>query len=93
MVGESPFRNTRPNMIDTPQVIQVAPQLTAVIRLTIPRAQIREVMGPGIGELMGRVAAQGIAITGPVFSHHFRMDPEVFDFEIGVPVGGGGATA
>ena len=36
--------------------------------------------------LMGTVMGQGIAITGPWFSHHFRMDPAIFDFEIGVPV-------
>lgn len=73
-------------MIDTPQITQSAAQLTATIRLTVPRAEIRNVMGPGIGELMAAVAAQGIAPAGPVFSHHFRMDPDIFDFEIGVPV-------
>jgi hypothetical protein len=45
-------------MIDTPQITQTATQLTAIIRLTIPRAEIRNVMGPGIGELMAAVAAQ-----------------------------------
>jgi effector-binding domain-containing protein len=43
-------------------------------------------MGPAIGEVMGAIAAQGVAPAGPVFSHHFRMDPDVFDFEVGVPV-------
>jgi effector-binding domain-containing protein len=73
-------------MIDTPQITQSAAQLTAVIHITVPREQIRNVMGPGIGELMATVAAQGIAPAGPVFSHHFRMEPGIFDFEIGVPV-------
>lgn len=36
-------------MIDTPQITQSAAQLTAVIRLTIPRAEIQKVMGPAIG--------------------------------------------
>jgi effector-binding domain-containing protein len=54
--------------------------------LTIPRAQIQNVMGPAISEVMAAVAAQGIAPAGPVFSHHLRMDPDVFDFEVGVPV-------
>jgi effector-binding domain-containing protein len=57
-----------------------------VIRLKIQRAQIREVMGPAIGEVMAAVAGQGIGPAGPVFSHHFRMTPDVFDFEVGVPV-------
>jgi effector-binding domain-containing protein len=73
-------------MIDTPQIIQSAAQLAAVIRLTIPRKETRNVTGPGIGELIATVAAQGILPAGPVFSYHFRMDPETFDFEIGVPV-------
>ena len=73
-------------MIDTPQIAQTAAQPAAVIRLTIPRAEIRNVMGPAYGELMAAVAAQGIASTGPWFNHHLRMDPDTFDFEIGVPV-------
>jgi effector-binding domain-containing protein len=73
-------------MLDVPQVAETATQQTAVIHLTIPRAEIRNVMGPGIGELMATVAAQGIATAGPWFTHHLRMDPNIFDFEIGVPV-------
>ncbi len=73
-------------MLDTPQITETTAQQTAVIHLTIPRAEIRNVMGPGIGELMAAIAAQGIAPAGPIFSHHLRMDPAIFDFEIGVPV-------
>lgn len=73
-------------MLDTPQITQTTAQLTAVIRLTIPREEIRHVMGPGIAEVMATVAAQGIAPAGPWFTHHLRMDPHTFDFEIGVPV-------
>jgi effector-binding domain-containing protein len=73
-------------MIDTPEITQSAAQVAAVIRFTIPREEIRNVMGPGIGELMTTIAAQGIAAAGPVFSHHFRMAPDIFDFEVGVPV-------
>ena len=73
-------------MIDTPRITQAAAQRTALIRLTVPRKEIRNVMGPGIGELRAAVAAQGIAPAGPWFTHHLRMDPEIFDFEICVPV-------
>lgn len=73
-------------MLDTPRIIQTAAQQTAVIRLTIPREEIRQVMGPGISEVMAAIAAQGITPAGPVFSHHPRMDPDLFDFEVGVPV-------
>jgi effector-binding domain-containing protein len=73
-------------MIDTPHITQTAAQQTAIIHLTIPREEIRNVMGPGLGELMAAIAAQGIAPAGPWFTHHLRMDPDTFDFEIGVPV-------
>ena len=43
-------------------------------------------MGPGFQELMGTVEEQGLEMTGPAFSHHFRIDPNEWDFEIGVPV-------
>lgn len=73
-------------MIDAPRIMQTVTQLTAVIHVTVPRVRIQEVMGPGLRELMAAVAAQGIAPTGPWFTHHLRMDPETFDFEISVPV-------
>jgi effector-binding domain-containing protein len=73
-------------MIDAPQVLQTTAQLTAFIHVTIPRSEIRAVMGPGIGEVMAAVKAQGIGPTGPWFTHHLRMDPATFDFEICVPV-------
>lgn len=73
-------------MIDTPHIVQLESGDIAVIRVTVPRREIQAVMGPGLAELRAAVAAQGIAMTGPWFTHHLRMDPEVFDFEIGVPV-------
>lgn len=75
-------------MLDTPHITHTDARQTAVIHLTIPRADIVKVMGPGIEELMATVAAQGIGPTGPWFSHHFAMHPDTFDFEIGVPVSG-----
>lgn len=73
-------------MIDTPQIVQTTAQATAIIHLTIPRSEIQKVMGPARAELMAAVAAQGIEPAGPWFTHHLRMTPENFDFEIGVPV-------
>ena len=73
-------------MIDEPKVVTTESQPAAVIHLTIPRSEIQNAMGPGLNELMSTLKAQGITPTGPWFSHHFRMDPAVFDFEIGVPV-------
>jgi effector-binding domain-containing protein len=73
-------------MIDKPTIAQSDATQAAVIRFKIPKPEIHKVMGPGFQELMGTVAAQGIEMTGPAFSHHFRMDPDEWDFEIGVPV-------
>ncbi len=73
-------------MIDTPKVTRTSARLTAVIHLTIPRAEMQTVMGPGLREVMGAIADQGIAAAGPWFTHHLRMAPDIFDFEICVPV-------
>jgi effector-binding domain-containing protein len=73
-------------MLDEPQIVETTAQRAAVIRLTIPREEMQIVMGPGIGELVATVTAQGVGPAGPVFAHHFRLSPKVFDFEIGVPV-------
>ncbi len=73
-------------MIETPRVEAVPEQHAAVIHLTIERERMPEVMGPAIEELMRVLSEQGIPPTGPVFAHHLRMDPEMFDFEVGLPV-------
>ena len=75
-------------MLENPHLTETAVQRTAVIRLTIPRAEIRNVMGPAISEVLAAVQAQGMKPAGPVFARHFRMDPGTFDFEVGVPVSG-----
>ena len=75
-----------PTMIDTPAIATTPEQPTAVIHLTIPRAEIQKEMGPAHQELFSTLAAQGVAPTGPWFCHHLRMDPAVWDFEVGVPV-------
>ncbi|MGH9195967.1 MAG: GyrI-like domain-containing protein, partial [Acidimicrobiia bacterium] len=73
-------------MLDTPKITQTTAQLTAIIHLTIPRHEMQNVFGPGIGELMAAIAAQGVAPAGPLFAHHLKMAPDIFDFELGVPV-------
>ena len=73
-------------MLDKPKITRIAAQPTAIIRFTIPRYEIQNVVGPGHRELMAASAAQGIAPAGPWFMHQLRMDPETFDFELGVPI-------
>ena len=72
-------------MLVTPQFIQTDEQLTAVIHLTVPRAEISHVMGPVITEIMSSIAAQGATITGPCFSYHQKRPTDIFDFEVGFP--------
>ena len=72
--------------MEAPRIVRVPAERIAVLHVTVPRAEIRRVMEPGREELLRSVAAQGIALTGPWFTHHLRMDPALFDFEIGVPV-------
>lgn len=73
-------------MLEKPQIVQTSARLTAVIRLTVPRTEIQAVMGPGLSEIMAALSSQGVVPAGPWFTHHLRMDPEIFDFEICVPV-------
>jgi effector-binding domain-containing protein len=73
-------------MIEPPRITETAAGPIAVIHLTVPRSKIRNVMGPGITEVMAAVRAQGISPAGPWFTHHLRIDPDVFDFEVGVPL-------
>lgn len=73
-------------MIEAPRIVDSPAMLVAFIPIVVPRHQIREVMGPGITEVLAIVAAQGLSPAGPWLTHHQRVDPEVFDFRICVPV-------
>jgi effector-binding domain-containing protein len=77
---------TERQMLETPQIIRTAPQLAAAIHLCVPWGKMREVMGPGLAELRSTVAAQGVAVTGPWFTHHLRRPTDTFDFRICLPV-------
>ncbi|MBF5042954.1 GyrI-like domain-containing protein [Aggregicoccus sp. 17bor-14] len=73
-------------MLEAPQLLTTRPQPAAIIRFTIPRAQMPQIMGPAVQELMAAVKAQGAGPAGPLFAHHLRMSPDTFDFELGLPV-------
>ena len=61
-------------------------QHAAAIHLTIPRNEIQKVMGPTLQELHGVLAAQGVTPSGSWFTHHLEMTPDVFDFEVCLPI-------
>ena len=73
-------------MIDTPQIIPILAQPIALVHLKIPRSDAMKVMGPSLMEVKKAVAKQNVAQAGPWFTHHLRMEPGTFDFEICVPV-------
>lgn len=73
-------------MLDAPEITHIAAQAAATIRLRIPKDQIRTEMGPAMEEVKTALDAQGLVPAGPMFSHHFRMEPDHFDFEVGLPV-------
>lgn len=73
-------------MIEEPQIIQTTGQPSAIIHVTVSQEEIQNVMGPTLQELLGAIAAQGIAPTGPWFTHHLRRPAETFDFEVSVTV-------
>jgi len=81
------------HMLETPQVVHTDEQLTAIIHLTVSRAEIGTVMGPAIAEVLAVIAAQGIAPAGPCFSFHWKRPSDTFDFEVGFPVSGPIAAA
>ncbi|HWV57618.1 MAG TPA: GyrI-like domain-containing protein [Longimicrobiales bacterium] len=72
-------------MIGTPEVVETRAQIAAVIHVTVPKAQMKDAMGPAIHEVIDTINAQGIRPAGPPYARHLRMDPEVFDFEVGFP--------
>lgn len=73
-------------MIDTPEIVTTAARPVAVIPFDVSHGEMMTAFGPGVGELMAALQAQGVAPAGPVFAHHTRMVPGRFVFELGVPV-------
>ncbi|MFM2151895.1 MAG: hypothetical protein RL199_330 [Pseudomonadota bacterium] len=73
-------------MLDEPRVLSLESMAIAALPVVCSRDGIRTVMGPGLGELHGAVAEQGVEVTGPWFTHHLRIDDTGFDFEICLPV-------
>jgi effector-binding domain-containing protein len=73
-------------MLTEPEVGWSPPQQTAVVHITIPRAEIGSIMGPTIGEVSTGIAAQGIIPSGPWFARYLKMEPGTFEMEVGIPV-------
>lgn len=52
-------------MIDQPRIITTEAEQIAVIHVTVPEEEIRNVMGPTLQELLSTVAQQGVKPSGP----------------------------
>ena len=74
-------------MIETPQIVQTETLTMAKLYAKVPTSQIQSEMGKLVQEVIAEVQKQGIAITGPWFTHHFRRPDEFFDFEVCMPIG------
>ena len=74
-------------MITDPVIASTANLLTARIHLTVPRTEIRHVMGPALAEVRAALAAQQVEPAGPWLTHHLRRPTDTFDFEVCVPIG------
>ncbi len=78
---------TRSNsLINNPHFTSTDAQPTAMIHLEIPRSEIAQVMGPAIMEIYSSLGAQNVQPAGPFLSHHLKMQPDTFNFDICVPV-------
>lgn len=73
-------------MISPPEIVTLPALRTAFIPLRIPREKMPEVMHPAIEELLAVLQAQGVTPSGPLFCHHHRLEPGVFDFALSFPV-------
>ncbi|MBS1813712.1 MAG: metalloregulator ArsR/SmtB family transcription factor [Acidobacteria bacterium] len=72
--------------IEMPQVVETGPIQMATLRAKVPAREIQMQMGALLRELSDEIQAQGVQVTGPWFTHHFRRPDEFFDFELCIPV-------
>ncbi len=75
-------------MSDSPVIQRSESFPTAAIPLRIPRTEMMASFGAAVHELLGALAKQGVAPTGPLVAYHRRLEPELFDFEVAFPVSG-----
>ena len=76
-----------------PEILTLPAQATATIAIQTPASAIREAMTSGLNELHAALKAQGVAQSGPWFTHHLRAPADTFDFEIHLPIASSVAEA
>lgn len=71
--------------MNIPDIEHVETRSTAVIRASVPVAEIVGFFDGAFGELAAVLAEQGITPSGPAFSRYDRPPAETFDLEVGFP--------
>ena len=61
-------------MLDDPHISRTVARRIAVIRLTVPRAEIQHVMGPGLGESNPNPATWRTELNRPLIGDGRRRD-------------------
>ena len=69
-----------------PKIIECEELQTAVIHLTVPRANIADVIDVAVSELTKAFVLHGSHPAGPLYSFHWQPPTDTFDFEVGFPV-------
>lgn len=70
----------------TPRLVTRAPQDCAVVRETVPMAQLTKFFSRAFGATMAAATAQGRHIVGPPFGIYFGMPTDTVDVAAGFPV-------
>lgn len=72
-------------MSNTPTIVQVEPATTAVVRGTVPVAELAPFFDRSFSTLPSVVASQDVAITGPAFARYDGPPTDVARLEVGFP--------
>lgn len=75
-----------PTSPPSPVIVEVEPVTAAVVRGTVPVAELPAFFDRSFSALAQAVQAQGLAITGPAYARYFGPPAEQADLEVGFPV-------
>jgi effector-binding domain-containing protein len=68
-----------------PELVTVAPTITAVVRGTIAADEVTDFFDRSFSVLGAAIAAQGVTPTGPAFALYRGIPDETMDLEVGFP--------
>lgn len=71
--------------INPPAIVEIKPETTAAIHLTIARSRLLTEVAPARAEIMAALKSQGLKPSGPWFMHILSIRNDLFDFHVCVP--------